>query len=70
MHQVLPIRPGAQQARPWNPQPGRLATTTRGRLAFAATQAKLRELEKDWLWKNVGPDGRRRLLQEHGLIER
>ena len=73
MLKIVSDKPGAQQRRPWNPQPGRLnpgATNTRDRLQFAATQAKLRTLQADWLWNTVGPEGRRRLLQEHGLIER
>jgi hypothetical protein len=75
MYQTLSERPGAQQRRPWNPQPGRLnpqASTghVRDRLQFAATQAKVRALESDWLFQSLSAEGQRRMLVEHGLIPR
>ncbi len=60
---AFPDRPQAAQ-RPWNPQPGRLDTRQRLQKSVA-----IQALERDWLWQHVGPEGKRRLLQEHGLID-
>ena len=72
MPQTIPHR---STERPWNAQPGRLnpsaaTSSPRDRLRFAATQARLRSLQEDWLFQNASPAGRERLLREHGLLPR
>ena len=64
MYLVTNERPQAA-SRPTHPQPGRLSTRERLQVS-----AKVRALEADWLFQAVGPEGKRRLLQEHGLIPR
>ncbi len=53
---------------PQRPDRPRLA----GNLARSSldVQTRIRELEADFLWKMCGPDGRRKLLQAHGLMPR
>lgn len=36
-------------------------------LRCAATSARLRAIEADWLWPGLSAEGQRRLLREHGL---
>ena len=52
-------------SRPAYQQPGRLSTREQLRVS-----ARVRALESDWLFQSVGPEGKRRLLIEHGLVPR
>jgi hypothetical protein len=55
----MPARPGSLPERPQLP-----------RRAPLEARDKLMEVTEDWLFKSVSPSGRRKLLEQHGLISK